>query len=69
MKISTVKLYTLLLNALWWGVGELEVLCGFQAALTGRWDPGGFCWAADGLTQRWVLSLCHPHPQTVSSAP
>ena len=41
MKISTVKLYTLVLDALWWGVGGLEVLCGFQAALTGHWDPVG----------------------------
>lgn len=50
-------------------MGELEVLCGFQAALTGRWDPGGFRWAAGGLTRRWVLSLCPPAPPDCQRCP
>ena len=61
MKILNVKLYILVLDALWRGGGVLEILGSFQAALTGCWDPGGFRWTAGGLTWRWVLPLCRPH--------
>lgn len=51
------------------GGWRLEVLCGFQAALTGHWDPGRFCWADGGLTRQWVLLCPAPTPRLSAVPP
>lgn len=63
MEILNVKLYILVLDALWREVGGLEILGGFQATLTGCWDPGGFRQAAGGLTWCGSFLCAAPAPR------